>query len=133
MHVSIYTDGGARGNPGPAAIGVVIKDKEQHIIQEYGEYIGETTNNVAEYSALISALHSAHKLDATHVDCFLDSKLVVEQLNRKWKVKQPHIQTLFVKAWNVLQKFSSYSLSYIPRAQNKQADAWVNSALDTKK
>ena len=133
MHVSIYTDGGARGNPGPAAIGVVIKDKAKHIIKEYGEYIGETTNNVAEYSALISALHSAHKLDATHVDCFLDSKLVVEQLNRKWKVKQPHIQTLFVKAWNVLQKFSSYSLSYIPRAQNKQADAWVNNALDTKK
>ena len=133
MHVSIYTDGGARGNPGPAAIGVVIKDKEQHIIKEYGEYIGETTNNVAEYSALISALHSAHTLGATHVDCFLDSKLVVEQLNRKWKVKQPHIQTLFVKAWNVLQKFSSYSLSYIPRAQNKQADAWVNNALDTKK
>lgn len=130
MHVSIYTDGGARGNPGPAATGVVIKNNDGKILEEYGEYLGKTTNNVAEYSALISALSTAKNIGATEVSCYLDSKLVVEQLNRNWKVKQPHIQSLFVKAWNILQNFSSYSLSYIPREKNKESDAWVNKILD---
>ncbi len=130
MTVHIFTDGGARGNPGPAAIGVVITNKNNEVIQEYGKYIGEQTNNFAEYSALIYGLESAKALDAKEVICFLDSKLVVEQLNRNWKIKEPTLQKLFVQAWNALQHFSSYSLSYIPRAQNKAADKQVNIALD---
>ncbi len=126
----IFTDGGARGNPGPAAIGAVIGGKP------YGEYIGETTNNVAEYKALIFALKKAvallgkEKSGATEVRCNLDSELLVKQLRGEYKIKDSALQPLFVEVWNAKQDFKSVTFTHIPREQNKLADKMVNEALD---
>lgn len=130
MNVTIFTDGGARGNPGPAATGVVIKDGTGKNIAAYGEYLGEATNNTAEYRAILSALIKAKTLGATTVDCFLDSLLVVEQLNRQWKVKEPHLQKLFVQTWNAAAQFKKATFTHVRREKNKEADAFVNKTLD---
>lgn len=126
---TLYTDGGARGNPGPAAIGYVLSH-DGVVVAQHGETIGETTNNVAEYTALLKGLTHAKKLGATHVECKLDSLLVVEQLNRNYKVKDANLAKLFTQVWNLTQEFSKVTFSHIPREQNKQADALVNQALD---
>lgn len=130
MKLTLYTDGGSRNNPGPSATGVVIKDATGKIVAAYGEYLGKQTNNYAEYSAMISALKKAHELGATEVECIADSKLVIEQLKRNWRVKEPTLQKLFMQAWNELQKFKKYSLAHTLRAGNKEADAEVNKILD---
>ncbi len=130
MKVTIYTDGGSRRNPGPAATGIVIKDESSENLASYGEYLGEQTNNFAEYSAIISGLTKAKELGATEADCIVDSKLVVEQLNGNWKVKEPTIQKLFVKAYNLMQQFKKVKISHIMREGNKEADAEVNKTLD---
>ncbi|MBU0670970.1 MAG: ribonuclease HI family protein [Patescibacteria group bacterium] len=126
----IFTDGGARGNPGPAGIGVVIKDKGGKIIGEYNEYIGETTNNQAEYKAVLLALDKAEEMGFEDLEFYLDSKLVVEQLNQNYKVKEPELAKLFVKIWNKLQNFKKYSFAHVRREKNIEADAQVNLALD---
>lgn len=130
MKLTLYTDGGSRNNPGPSATGVVIKDVTGKVVAAYGEYLGKQTNNYAEYSAMISALKKAHELGATEVECIADSKLVIEQLKRNWRVKEPTLQKLFMQAWNELQKFKKYSLAHTLRAGNKEADAEVNKILD---
>lgn len=130
MKLYTYTDGGSRNNPGPAATGVVIKDEKGKILAAYGEYLGKQTNNFAEYSAIISALKKAHELGATEVECIADSKLVVEQLSGRWKVKEPTIQKLFIQAWNEMQKFKKVRIKHTLRAGNKAADAEVNKVLD---
>ena len=127
---TIYTDGGARGNPGPAATGIVIKDESSAVLAHYGEYLGKQTNNFAEYSAIISALRKAHELGATEVECIADSKLVVEQLKGNWKVKEPTLQKLFIQAWNLMQQFKKVTLRHTLRNGNKEADAEVNKVLD---
>lgn len=132
MKVTIHTDGGARGNPGPAATGVVIKDEKGKVLSAFGDYLGKQTNNYAEYMAIISGLKKALDLGATEVDCVADSKLVVEQLNRRWKVKEPTLQKLFIEAWNVMQKFKRVRISHVLRHKNKEADAEVNRVLDGK-
>ncbi len=132
MRLTIYTDGGARGNPGPAATGVVIKDDTGKVLSAFGEYLGKQTNNYAEYQAIISGLKKAHELGADEVACVADSKLVVEQLNRRWKVKEPTLQKLFIEAWNAMQKFKKVKISHILRQGNKEADAEVNRVLDNK-
>ncbi len=130
MKLYTYTDGGARGNPGPAASGVVIKNEQGQIVAAYGEYLGIQTNNVAEYSAMISALRKAKELGATEVECIADSKLVIEQLKGNWKVKEPTLQKLFVQAYNALQEFNKVTLRHVPREQNTEADKEVNAILD---
>jgi len=130
MKLTIYTDGGSRGNPGPSALGVSIQNADGAVIDAYGEFLGHQTNNYAEYMAVISALKRAEELGATEVDIIADSKLVVEQLNQNWKVKHPNIQQLFVRAWNQMQKFKKVTFRYTPRENNKEADAEVNKALD---
>lgn len=129
-HLTLHTDGGARGNPGPAAIGYVLSNGGT-LVAEHGETIGETTNNVAEYTALLHGLAHAKKLGATHVACMLDSLLVVEQLNRNYKVKDANLAKLFTQVWNLAQQFSKVTFSHIPREQNKRADELVNQALDS--
>lgn len=128
--INLYTDGGARGNPGPAAIGVVIKNAEDQVLFELGKYIGETTNNQAEYQALLMALEKALEFKAETVNCFLDSELVVKQMKGEYKVKDKALGLLFIKAWNLVQKFKNTTFNHIPREKNKQADALVNQALD---
>ena len=130
MKVTIFTDGGSRGNPGPAATGVVIYDTNGKELTAYGEFLGRQTNNFAEYSAIISALKTAHELGATEADCYLDSKLIVEQMNRNWKVKEPTIQKLFIQAWNAAQVFKKVSFTHVRREKNTAADAQVNLVLD---
>lgn len=130
--LTIYTDGGARGNPGPAATGIVIKNEKNETVASYGEYLGEQTNNYAEYKAIISGMKKAHSLGAIEVDCIADSKLIVEQLNGRWKVKEPTLQKLFVEAWNLMQKFKKVKISHTLRAGNKEADAEVNKILDNR-
>ena len=126
----IFSDGGARGNPGPAATGIVVKDAKGKTIASYGEYLGEQTNNYAEYMALISGLKKAKALGADEVDCMLDSELVVKQLQRKYKVKEPTLQKLFILAYNASALFKHVTYKHIPRERNKEADAEVNDVLD---
>lgn len=126
----IHTDGGARGNPGPAAIGVVIDNKHYH------EYIGTTTNNVAEYKAVIFALIQAlktlgpKKAKQSNLEMYTDSELIAKQLLKLYKVKQPHLKPLWQKATNMQKHFASVRFVIIPRKENKEADALVNEALD---
>ena len=130
--VKIFSDGGARGNPGPAACGVVIKD-EAGLIVERSKYLGEATNNQAEYQGVILGLAEALKLKAEEVDFYLDSELAVNQLNRNYKVKNLELQSLFVKIWNLSQKFRKVSFRHVPREQNRAADRLVNKELDSQK
>ena len=133
MKLTIFSDGGSRNNPGPAATGVVIKDETGNTIANYGEYLGEQTNNYAEYMATISGLKKALELGADEVECIVDSKLVCEQLKRNWKVKEPTLQKLFVEAYNLMQKFKHANIKHILRAGNKEADAEVNKILDAQR
>ena len=130
MKLIIYSDGGARGNPGPSAIGVVVKNEQEKTIFSYGEYLGEQTNNFAEYSGLISGLLKAKELDANEVECFLDSELVVKQMNRQYKVKEPALQKLFISAYNASSQFKKVTFKHIRREKNKEADKLVNETLD---
>ncbi len=134
--ISIHTDGGARGNPGPAAIGVVIQGAPWPKAKCYGNYIGETTNNVAEYQAVIFGLKKAARLlgkneaKKTNVEIHTDSELIARQMMREYKVKMPHLKPLFLKASELLKNFASVAFIIIRREKNKEADALVNEALD---
>jgi ribonuclease HI len=125
-----HSDGGARGNPGPAGIGVVISDETGKELKGIGEYIGETTNNQAEYKALIRALTEAAAMGVTEVTCYLDSELVVKQLTGLYKIKEAGLQELAMEAIKLKNKFSSVSFKHVRREQNKRADELVNQALD---
>ena len=133
MKMFIYTDGGARGNPGPAAAGVVIKDEIGKILAEYGEYLGKQTNNFAEYSALISGLKKAKELGATEVECIMDSELVTKQMNREYKVREPGLQKLFIQAYNLSAQFKKVKYRHTYRDGNKEADRMVNKILDERR
>jgi len=126
----IYTDGGSRGNPGPAAAGFVIGDKE------YSEYLGKQTNNYAEYYALIFALKKTKSLlgkikaKTTEVEVRMDSELIVRQMNGIYKIMEPDLKPLFVDVWNLRMDFKKVEFKHVPREQNKRADRLVNFALD---
>jgi ribonuclease HI len=128
MHAIIHSDGGARGNPGPAGIGATVKIGDK--IHEYKRYIGETTNNQAEYQALVMGLTHAKELGATEVDCLLDSELVVKQMKREYKVKDKDLAVQFVKVWNLMSEFKKVTFKHIYRENNKEADRLVNEAID---
>lgn len=134
--LKIFTDGGSRGNPGDAAIGVFAQMDEKKFFS-HADYIGETTNNVAEYKALIKSIEILlpylNKPGIDEIIWHLDSKLVVEQINKNWKIKQDHLVVLANQAWEMLNKLKiSFKIIYVPREQNTQADALVNQALDAK-
>ncbi len=134
--IIVYTDGGARGNPGPAGIGVVIKG--EGLDKKYGEYIGETTNNEAEYQALIFALKKTKSLigkknaKQAELECFLDSELVVKQLNHQYKIEKEKKKKFFIQIWNLMLDYKKVVFSHILREENKEADKMVNLALDKK-
>ncbi|MFA6322891.1 MAG: ribonuclease HI family protein [Candidatus Buchananbacteria bacterium] len=124
----IHTDGGARGNPGPAGIGAVIDfGGQQYLLKKY---IGEATNNQAEYQAVILALEKAKELGATELDIYLDSELVKQQLSGAYKVKNEGLGVLFVQVWNLAQGFGKVKYFHIYREDNKLADKLVNQAID---
>jgi ribonuclease HI len=129
----IYTDGGARGNPGPAGIGYVIYDADQKIILlQKGEKIGEVTNNFAEYTALIRALTAASKMGIQSLVCYLDSELVVKQLLGKYKVREESLKILAGEVIKLTNNFTKIEFKHVPREKNSFADKLVNDALDQK-
>jgi len=134
--IIIYTDGGARGNPGPAAIGVVIKDGSGKPLKSYGEAIGKATNNEAEYSAVIFALQKIkaflgkEKIKNIAVEINMDSEFVMRQLNGKYRIEEERLFPLFIKIWNLKMDFDKVMFQHVPREKNKEADRLVNEALD---
>ena len=131
--VLIYFDGGARGNPGPAAIGALVFDVSHNPprrLATVSERIGETTNNVAEYRALIAGLEAAAGTPARLARVRGDSKLVIEQVAGRWKVKQAHLRPLHARACELLDGYEEVDLAHVRREQNVEADALVNAALD---
>jgi ribonuclease HI len=130
MKLVVHVDGGARGNPGPAAIGVVVSAADGGLVEELGEPIGETTNNVAEYRALLRGLERARALGAEEVEVVGDSELVAKQINGQYKVKHAGLKPLHTEALQALAGFDRWRVRTVPRAQNAAADALVNAALD---
>lgn len=124
----LYTDGGARGNPGPAAIGVVLYWRGRKYT--LARRIGRATNNEAEYQALLAGLQLARRLGIKRVHCRLDAELVVRQLKRQYKVRDKQLGRLFVQIWNILPSFQRVAFENIPRQQNREADRLLNQALD---
>jgi probable phosphoglycerate mutase len=130
MKAVLHADGGARGNPGPAGIGVVLRDGSGEVIGEIAESIGTATNNVAEYRALIAGLELAIQKGVTDLDVFLDSELVVSQLKGKWKIKNDRLRVLAVKARSLLDRFDKHSIQHVRREMNSDADKLANQGMD---
>jgi ribonuclease HI len=135
--IIIYTDGGSRGNPGPSAIGVVFCNEKGGVLKKYSEFLGEKTNNEAEYEGVIFALRKfkavfGNKLAKnTEIEIRTDSELVVKQLNGEYKILEPDIQQLFLAVWNLRFDFQKVRLKLVPRKKNAEADRLVNEALDS--
>lgn len=132
MRAIIHTDGGSRGNPGPGALGIIISDESGNVLKKYSQYIGKVTNNQAEYEAVIFALQKAKQLGVKEVELRTDSELIGKQLMGKYKIKDPDLQPLFIKAWNLRLDYDKVDIKIIPREQNKEADKLVNQELDSK-
>lgn len=134
MSYVVHTDGGSRGNPGPAAIGVVIDEKlengELKNIKKYNEYIGENTNNRAEYMAILWALNFCKTNGYKEIECFLDSQLVVRQLNKEYKIKDDGLRKIAEIIYKICENFDKISFTDVRREFNKEADRLVNAALD---
>src|SRR5215210_1614541 len=130
MKVVVHVDGGARGNPGPAAAAAVLSTPAGELIDEAAERLGTATNNVAEYHGLLLGLERARALGATEVEVVNDSELVAKQVNGEYKVKHPDMKPLHAQARQALADFGRWRMRSVPRAQNAAADALVNAALD---
>jgi probable phosphoglycerate mutase len=130
LKLTVFADGGSRGNPGPAASGAVVTDETGRVLREIGTYLGITTNNVAEWTGLITGLQAAVELGATDIVIRLDSELVIKQLTGVYRVKHPNMIPLHGQAKALLRKFASADIAHVPRKQNAAADAVVNAVLD---
>ena len=126
----LYTDGAARGNPGPAAMGIVLTDARGNVLQELGETIGDATNNVAEYRALLRGVALAAARHADEIEVRTDSELMARQLSGAYRVKAANLKPLHEQAQRALAQFPRVSIHHIPREQNRRADALANAALD---
>jgi ribonuclease HI len=129
--VTVNVDGGARGNPGPAAIAAVAADEQGNVLAERNEAIGETTNNVAEYRAMLLGIELAKELGAGDVELLGDSTLIVNQVKGEWKVKQEHLRPLHTKVLDELRGLPKWSIAAVRRERNVRADELVNEALDS--
>jgi ribonuclease HI len=130
MKLVIYVDGGSRGNPGPAAIAAVLSTPDGEVVADAKETIGVASNNVAEYKAVLLGLARARELGASEVEVVNDSELIQKQVNGQYKVKHPDMKPLYAETIAAFRDFDSWSIRSVPRAQNKDADALVNQALD---
>lgn len=130
MKAILHSDGGARGNPGPAGIGVVLRTESGEVIGEIAQGIGEATNNVAEYAALIAGLEMALDKGVTEIDIRCDSELVVSQLLGRWKIKKDTLRPLAVKARALMNRFDSFTLEHVRRELNADADRLANQGMD---
>lgn len=129
MQATLYTDGGARGNPGPGGIGYVLSFADGRELTQ-GEYVGEITNNQAEYQALLAGMQRAQQEGVTELTCRLDSELVVRQLSGEYRVKDADLKPLFEEIKNLASGFFQIGFEYVPREENAEADALVNEAID---
>ena len=129
----LYADGACRGNPGPAGSGAALVTEEGHVVEEEMKYLGHGTNNVAEYMALIIGLEAAVKHEVEDLEVRMDSKLVVEQMNRRWKVRDAKLLPLAARARELLARIAKVRIHHIPRDQNAIADALANRAIDEAK
>jgi ribonuclease HI len=129
---SLYCDGASRGNPGEAGAGVVLIDAFDDIRVQHGEYLGQATNNVAEYQALLLGLQMARNLGVKKIQVFADSELLVRQLNGQYRVKAAHLLPLWEKARQALREFATHAVSHVPRELNYLADRQANGAIDRK-
>jgi ribonuclease HI len=130
VKVVVHVDGGARGNPGPAAAAAVVRSPDGDVLDEASEFLGVATNNVAEYRGLLLGLARARALGADEVEVVNDSELVAKQVNGAYKVKHAAMRPLYAEAMQALRDFERWSIRSVPRAQNADADALVNQALD---
>jgi ribonuclease HI len=130
MRAIVHVDGGARGNPGPAAAACVISTPDGEILGEHAQLLGEVTNNVAEYRALLLGLEHARELGVTDVEVVNDSELIARQINGQYKVKHASMRPLYLDALAALRGFEHWTVRTVPRARNAEADALVNAALD---
>ena len=130
MHLTIRTDGGARGNPGPAAAGIVIRDDANNTLFTGGFFLGNATNNSAEYRALLHGLDEAKRLGGTQLTCYSDSELLVKQINGQYRVKNSALEILFRQAQHKIRHFDQVCVKHIRREKNTEADALVNQTLD---
>ena len=130
MKLVVHVDGGARGNPGPAAAAAVLSTSDGDVVDAAHEYLGVATNNVAEYRGLLLGLRRARELGADELDIVNDSELVAKQVNGEYKVKHPDMRPLHAAALGALGDFERWSIRSVPRAENADADALVNQALD---
>jgi ribonuclease HI len=128
----LHCDGASRGNPGPAGAGLVLFDPQGRLQVETGRYLGATTNNVAEYQALLLGLAEAHRLGVKKLRVLADSELMVKQLTGRYRVKSPHLIPLWRDALNALKKFEAWTIAHVPREENRLADAAANWAIDQK-
>jgi ribonuclease HI len=128
----LFTDGASRGNPGPAGIGVVIEDDSGMRVQGLHRWLGVTTNNEAEYHALIEGLKAAKAWNPDRLEVYLDSKLVVEQMNGRYRIKAPELIPLHQKATELLREFPEVQVTHLERERNRGADALANKAIDAK-
>ncbi|MDI6760141.1 MAG: ribonuclease HI family protein [Candidatus Brocadiaceae bacterium] len=129
--IVLYVDGAARGNPGKAGIGVVLRDKRDKVIEEAGQYIGETTNNVAEYRALLEGLKRSLARGVKGVEIFSDSELMVKQINGEYRVKSQSLLHLYMEAMKLLSSLTHWKIAHISRERNSRADALANMAIDS--
>ena len=129
--VLIYTDGAARGNPGPAGAGAILRDAvDRTVLAEIAEPLGHATNNVAEWTAICLALEEALRLGATHVDLRMDSELVARQISGIYRVKHPDLKPIHAAVMQMLRRLDGYTVGHVPRALNKDADRLSNVAID---
>lgn len=132
MRLVVHVDGGARGNPGPAAAAAIVSTPEGEVLDRSGEYLGTVTNNVAEYRGLLLGLRRAAELGATEVEVVGDSELVARQVNGEYRVKHPDMKPLHAEALAALAAFERWTLRSVPRDRNAAADALVNEMLDAR-
>lgn len=130
MRAVLHTDGGARGNPGPAGIGVVLRREDGEVVAEIARGIGEATNNVAEYKALIAGLELALERGVSDIEVMIDSELVVSQISGEWKIKNDRLRNLAAKAQVLLNKFARASVVHVRREMNADADKLANQGMD---
>ena len=130
MKASLFTDGGARGNPGPAAYGYVLEAEDGTVLASHGEYIGSATNNVAEYSGLVAGLRKALELQVPDVEVVSDSELMVKQMRGEYRVKNVALRELFAEADRLARRVGNVEYRHVKRAHNEEADRLVNAALD---
>lgn len=129
-HLIVSADGGARGNPGPAAAGFIIKDSRGEVLENGGLYLGETTNNQAEYQAVFLALDKAKRYKPQQIDLRLDSELIVKQLSGEYRVKHAGLKPFYEQVQRLIEELGDVRIKHVPRAENKEADRQVNLVLD---